>query len=293
MTGLNGDVPFSGEVYVWTFPGCPILVYFHKTIIERFANELSRSPSKGESGGLLLGERQGLITHVVDFCPVSCDSPGAEYLPSIPCFQRYFGQPRLPLPPRAEAAAQMTGLDGDIPFSGETVSSVVGYYRLQNRGVNQLSPEDLAVIDRYFPDVGNVHLVLGATEEGPNMTGVFFRENGLVHTISYMEFACDPPLLKMRRLPIVREPDRPQAVSTAEPAPDQQPRLPLPPRAEAAALMTGPDGDIPCSGETLFRNFMPTKQRVPRLVLLLLIALILLILTTAAVAGYFSGRNHV
>jgi spermidine synthase len=32
-------------------------------------------------------------------------------------------QPRLPLPPRAEAAASMTGLNGDIPFSGEVESS--------------------------------------------------------------------------------------------------------------------------------------------------------------------------
>jgi hypothetical protein len=186
----------------------------------------------------------------------------------------------------------MTGPDGDIPFTGETDSSVVGYYRLQNRGVNQLSPEDLAVIDRYFTGVGNVHLVMGATEEGPNMTGVFFRENGLVHTLSYMEFACDPQLLKMRRLPMVREPDRPLAVSTAEPAPDQ-PRLPLPPRAEPAALMTRLNGDVAFSGETLSKDFMPTKRRVPRGVLLLLIALLLLILITAAVAGYFSGRNHV
>jgi hypothetical protein len=28
-------------------------------------------------------------------------------------------QPRLPLPPRAEAAAPMAGVNGDIPFSGE------------------------------------------------------------------------------------------------------------------------------------------------------------------------------
>jgi hypothetical protein len=33
---------------------------------------------------------------------------------------------------------------------------------------------------------------------------------------------------------------------------DQQPRLPLPPRAEAAALMTGMNGDIPFSGELVF-----------------------------------------
>jgi enoyl-CoA hydratase/carnithine racemase len=34
-------------------------------------------------------------------------------------------QPRLPLPPRAEAAAPMSGLNGDIPFSGEQVRVVI------------------------------------------------------------------------------------------------------------------------------------------------------------------------
>jgi hypothetical protein len=33
-------------------------------------------------------------------------------------------QPRLSLPPRAEAAAPMIGLNGDIPFSGELKQGV-------------------------------------------------------------------------------------------------------------------------------------------------------------------------
>ena len=231
---------FTPDVYVWSFPGCPLRVHFLIPLIERLAAELNRTADSAETGGLLIGKFEGAITQIVDFQPVPCDSPGSEYVPSTP-----------------------TTLSRFEETIGQTGSMAVGYYRIQNRGINQLSDNDLALIDHYFTGPGNVHLVMGPTNEGPNMTGVFFRENGLVYPVSFMEFACDPHTLRLRRPPA-----EPRLDFDLEEAPeDAHVSQPLP---------APPD---------------PAKHRVPRWGLFVMVGLIALAAIAASVAGFRWGRS--
>jgi hypothetical protein len=196
------------DIYVWSFPGCPLRVHFSIPLIERLVAELNPAAEGVETGGFLIGKSEGAITQVVDFHPVPCDSPGSEYTPSTPATLSRF----------EESLAQ-------------TGSMAVGYYRIQKRGINQLTDDDLAVIIRYFTGPGNIHLVMGPTHEGPLMAGVFFREQEVIYPVSFLEFACDPESLRQSRSstePILRfhldeaeevppppEPARPEPVQPA------------------------------------------------------------------------------
>jgi hypothetical protein len=107
---------FTPDVYVWSFPGCPLRVHFSIPLIERLAAELKRT-GDAETGGLLIGNCEGAVTHVVDFRPVSCDSLGSAYLPLTSAAKSRFGE-----------------------IISQTGSMAIGYYRIQNRGINQRRP---------------------------------------------------------------------------------------------------------------------------------------------------------
>lgn len=231
------------EFYVWSFPGCPLRVQFQKAVIERLAAELGRTAGSGESGGILLGE-PGPVTKIVDFQPIPSDPPSLEYRPSVPSVRRRFEH-----------------------LIGQVGAKAVGYYRFQSRGLNQLSSEDLALIDHFFTGFGNVHLVMGATEEGPNMAGVFFRESRVVQPISYMEFACDPHALRMR--PALGDPAS-NCLEVAA-APQQ-------------------NAEEPILKPSFLSRFEPKKHRVPGRSLVLLIILTAFTLIAAAVAGFSWAR---
>lgn len=250
---LSSEVGGTPNIYIWSFPGCPIRVHLHLNVIERLNAEVSQIGPESENGcketgGFLIGRYDGPVTEIIDFQPVPCEySSGSQYALATPGDQIHFGQVL------------------------ENSASAVGYYRTQTRGQNQLTDEDLSVIDQHFTAPGNVHLIVGPTDEGPSMAGVFFRDDGKVSPVSFMEFPCDPAILSSLRLPAnITE----QSVSP--PQTSEQPRYLQPaPRTSQKPLYEKKTGKR-------------LKFLIPASVLI-----VILLGASLAVLGYVFGRQAV
>jgi hypothetical protein len=167
--------------------------------------------NRKETGGILLGRYKGAVTEIIDFQAVPCEyAAGSEYALST--------------------LADQTGFEKALENAGP---AAVGYYRTQTRGQNSLTDDDLAIINRYFNAPGNVHLVIGPTDEGPSMAGIFFRDDGIVCPVSFMEFPCDSPIPRVRRpspVPRIEE----HRIARSGPIPPERPlpRFAAPPDSQ-------------------------------------------------------------
>jgi hypothetical protein len=165
--------------YVWEPPGKPVVVHLHLSVIDRMSAEIMRGfgavPKRGaEVGGLLLGiieQGEPTIVKVENFEPVACDyKRGPSYL--------------------------FTADDGaafdDARVRSEPDSSrptyAVGYFRSHTRDGFSLAPEDIGLMEHYFPSPSQIALLVKPFATKVSVASFFVREDGLFPSTAPLEF---------------------------------------------------------------------------------------------------------
>ncbi len=197
---------------VWQADGHALRIEYSKAVageIRAAALEGLRRLSHGglEIGGVLYGEREGDAVRVREWKPIACcHARGPSFLLSV---------------------EDEAGLSGLLKEAGPEGLVPVGWFHTHTRSGILLTESDLALYQRFFPEVWQVALVVRPERDGTVYAGIFFREDGgYVHAgSSYRNFemeavaprmrapaAAPPPVVPPRRLPEHREPE-PEAES--------------------------------------------------------------------------------
>jgi hypothetical protein len=170
--------------YVWEVEGQPVTIHLHLEVVDRLGPEIMRGfgavPKRGaEVGGLLLGaiEQEAAedgvrtVVRIEDFEPVACDYKRG------PSFVLTEEDGAL-----FEEACARWQPDGSQP------AYAVGYYRSHTRDGMSLSPEDLDLLERYFPAPENVALLVKPFATKVSIAGFFVRNAGAFPELTPLEF---------------------------------------------------------------------------------------------------------
>jgi len=154
---LSASAQVFPDVYTWTFPGAPIQIRVHLSVVDELQRELAK-PGGSREGGLLIGATPRFgMTEITGF----------------------------------QAAST---LDAEsIETSMEKASGkVVGYYRIDRSGSRILDSEDLDLASTYFHDPSSVILRIQANGPEPPSACFFFWDNGQIHgDLPFMEVPFD------------------------------------------------------------------------------------------------------
>jgi len=165
--------------YIWEAAGKPVVVHLHLNVVDHLLAVVLRGlgalPKRGaEVGGLLIGTIEAgdvSIVRVEDFEPVDCEyTRGPSYL-FTDADRGIF-----------EAACERWRPCDQRP------AYAVGYYRSHTRDGMSLTPEDLKLVDRYFPSPGSIALLVKPFRTKLSMAGFFFRESGVFPQKTPLEF---------------------------------------------------------------------------------------------------------
>lgn len=233
--------------YVWEVPGKPVAVHLNLSVVDRLLAEVMRGfgavPKRGaEVGGVLLGTiEQGAqtVVKVEDFEPVACDyRRGPSYLFTADDGAAF-----------DDTCARMQ------PDSGRAFYGV-GYFRSHTREGFSMAPEDIALMEHYFPAASNVALLVKPYATKVSVASFFFREAGL--------FPSAPPLeFPFRRRELIGEQPPPRR-TMLERVPRRRdgspPRNFQAPDAEAADAP--PEQDVVL--EAAFSGTLPPRRRANR-----------------------------
>lgn len=213
----------ASEFYTWTFPGAPVRIHLHLSVVERLAPEVRRAfdavPAHSvEIGGLLLGTadfKSSPIVEIKDFVPFL-----SEYRTDHKFILSDADQRRLE---KKLAAAREERADGLM---------VVGYYRSHIGAGLNLNESDLALAEAHFYDPADVFLLVKPTTDASPTAGFFFWDNGRIDSeFTFLEFPFDARLLTGARVKpsmLDRAPDLTEFES-----PESQPQFDAPHRSEA------------------------------------------------------------
>ena len=202
--------------YVWEAPGKPISIQLQFDMIDRVSPDILRGLGAlkrrgAEVGGILLGRREdGSRPKMIveDFAPVP-----SEYLTG---------------PSYNLSENDLVAFEAALERSKSSAAgalTVVGFYRSHTRDDLYMDDADLALARRYFPEPGNVFLLVKPFATRPSIAGFFFWENGEIYReSSYLQFPFD-------RRELGGGERRPAAPAAAPPAPRavQPERASLPP----------------------------------------------------------------
>jgi proteasome lid subunit RPN8/RPN11 len=167
----------SGKFAVWQAPRCAWTVEYPPALMEQVRRQVLEAffavPRGGaEAGGVLYGSRDGQRVRITAFRALECEHRSG---------------PAFTLSPADHARlAELVASPGDLTVA-------VGWYHSHTRSEIFLSPEDLALHDRYFPEPWQLALVL---RPGAMVTraGFFVRDaDGILKTdASPLEFVVKP-----------------------------------------------------------------------------------------------------
>ncbi len=165
--------------YVWELPGKPVAVHLHLGVVDRMSAEVMRGfglvPKRGaEVGGVLLGtieQGEQTIVKVEDFEAVVCDyKRGPSYLFTADDGAGF------------DNACVRSEPDSSRPTYG------VGYFRSHTRDGLSLAPEDIELMEEYFPSPSHVALLVKPFATKVSVASFFFREDGLFPSVAPLEF---------------------------------------------------------------------------------------------------------
>ena len=169
----------DADYYVWEVPGKPLTVHLHLEVVDRMASEVMRGfgavPKRGaEVGGVLIGSiepGEPSIVRIEDFEPIECDyKRGPSYLFSADD-QAAFD----------DACVRWRREDSPQAYA-------VGYFRSHTRDGMAMSPEDIELMDRCFPEPLQVALLIKPFATKASPAGFFFREDGVFQETTPLEF---------------------------------------------------------------------------------------------------------
>ncbi|MBV6466219.1 MAG: hypothetical protein PGMFKBFP_01522 [Anaerolineales bacterium] len=174
----------ASDTYLWSFPGSPVRIHLHVSCVERLLAEVLKTtggtPDQStESGGILIGRAESPEKiEVVDFLPISRDEPSPRYVLSPDDCRRV-----------EQAKAALAAKEGLV---------AIGYYRSSFRDGLRLEPEDIALLEKHFPNPSNIALLIQPEKTGPGTAGFFFWDNGVLESgFSFNEFPFDPAQLRL------------------------------------------------------------------------------------------------
>jgi hypothetical protein len=165
--------------YVWAVPGKPVVVHLHLSVIDRMSAEVMRGfgavPKRGaEVGGVLLGTIEDgpqPVIKVEDFEIVACDyRRGPSYLLS------------------ADDGIAFDDACKNLQPDPSRPTYAVGFFRSHTREGLSPGPEDLVLMDHYFPSPLQVALLIKPFATKVSVASFFFRENGLFSSAPLLEF---------------------------------------------------------------------------------------------------------
>ncbi|MGE5567500.1 MAG: hypothetical protein ACM3S5_00540 [Rhodospirillales bacterium] len=208
----------------WAIHGLPVRIEYALPVLEEIAaaavDGLYRFRHGGvEVGGVLFGTVQRGVVRITAFRELECEHA--------------FG-PRFVLSERDKAAMRQIL---ELPRREPSLAGLqpVGWYHSHTRSGIALSPRDLEIYNRYFPEPWQVALCLRPEAFGPTRAGFFMRErNGDIRAeASYEEFTIQPRRPQGARSQPREVPSAPLAAD-AEPEPEPEPEpAAVPPPASA------------------------------------------------------------
>jgi hypothetical protein len=155
----------DGAIGSWDVPDCPVRIEYSITALQQASAEavdgLYRFRHGGaEIGGVLYGT---LVNGVLRI----------EAVRALECQYAYGPRFVLSDQDKANLAKLTEEYDSDPDLAG---IYPVGWYHSHTRSGIELSPRDLEIYDRFFPEKWQVALVLRPEQYGPVRAGFFFRE---------------------------------------------------------------------------------------------------------------------
>lgn len=179
MAGRTQD---DSDYYIWSPPGKNVAIHLHLDVLDRRGSEVMRGfgavPKRGaEVGGVLIGTVEPAtsddpaIVRVEDFQPVECEyKRGPSYL--------FTEEEKATF----EDAVQCWQPDPSKP------AHAVGFYRSHTRDGLSLAPEDVELLNEFFPDAESAALVIKPYGTKVSEAGFFVREDGAFPEKSPLEF---------------------------------------------------------------------------------------------------------
>jgi hypothetical protein len=164
--------------YLWQPPGKPVGIHLNLDVVDRLLQDVMRGfgavPKRGaEVGGILLGKADDgdrLVVSVDDYELVPIEYRlGPSYLLS-----------------EVDRASFKDAFERLSESAKETGAAPIGFFRSQTRDAVGLVPEDLALIDQYFPEADKIVLLIKPYATRVSTAGFYFREDG--------SFQSGPPL---------------------------------------------------------------------------------------------------
>jgi hypothetical protein len=174
----ENPVPANAGAYLWQPPDKPIAILLSLDVVDRLLQDVMRGfgavPKRGaEVGGILLGKAisgNKLVVGVEDHELVPIEYRlGPSYLLS-----------------EADHAAFQEALDRLRESGKPSGVEPVGFFRSQTRDAVGLVSDDLAFIDRYFPEPDKIVLLIKPFATRVSTAGFYFKEDGA--------FQSGPPL---------------------------------------------------------------------------------------------------
>ncbi len=168
-TGASAATP---ESYLWEVPGKPASIQLDFDVIDRLEAEVMRaftgSDGQGlEVGGILLGTAEAggkLVARIEDFEPVvSSHSEGPAYVIATAEDRKRF----------EEVLARWQSRPGSRLHP-------IGFYRSHTREGLGLTPQDLDLFSKYFPDKTAIALLVKPFATRAPTAGLFFREEEVI-----------------------------------------------------------------------------------------------------------------
>jgi hypothetical protein len=165
--------------YIWELPGKPVVVHLLLDVIDRLSAEVMRGfgaiPKRGaEVGGVLLGtieEGEQTIVRVENFEAIACNyKRGPSYLFTAD-----------------DGAAFDDACARSQPDSTRPVYAV-GYFRSHTRDGLSLAPEDVELMEEYFPSPSHIALLVKPFATKVSVASFFCREKGLFPSAAPLEF---------------------------------------------------------------------------------------------------------
>jgi proteasome lid subunit RPN8/RPN11 len=173
--------PVDGDMECWQAPQSLVQILYSRRVLEQIRLAVVDAyflvPRGGvEIGGVLLGKYADRQLEILDHKPIEC-----EYV---------FG-PSFSLSPRDEERLKDVLAEARNKSDG---LEPVGWYHSHTRSEIFLTEADLAIHERYFPEMWQVALVVRPSVLQPARAGFFFREiGGSIHaSASCHEFQLEP-----------------------------------------------------------------------------------------------------
>jgi hypothetical protein len=165
--------------FVWEVAGKPVAVHLHLDVVDRILSEVMRGfgavPKRGaEVGGVLIGTIEHgdtTIVRVEDFETVECEYKRGPSFLFVDEDRHAFEQAVARWQPDATRPAY-----------------AVGMFRSHTRDGMSLGPEDVALMDGYFPSPAHIALLIKPYGTKVSMAGFFFREDGNFQETTPLEF---------------------------------------------------------------------------------------------------------